>query len=177
MRRGMWLGVACSIGVALVAGAVVSARDGQQKPVFRSGITLVPIDVRVVDSKGKPVLDLKAEDFTIVEDGVPQQVREFSALSLSQDPPAPDQKLRIRESALSLTPQANRVFLIVLGRGRLQEPSKGMDALLRFVRNQLLPQDQLAIFAYDRATDFTTNHEEIAKLLERFKRMHEELDY
>lgn len=177
MRRGMWLGVACSIGVALVAGAVVSARDGQQKPVFRSGITLVPLDVRVVDSKGKPVLDLKAEDFTIVEDGVPQQVREFSALSLSQDPPAPDQKLRIRESALSLTPQANRVFLIVLGRGRLQEPSKGMDALLRFVRNQLLPQDQLAIFAYDRATDFTTNHEEIAKLLERFKRMHEELDY
>jgi VWFA-related protein len=69
------------------------------------------------------------------------------------------------------------VFLIVLGRGKLQEPSKGMDAILHFVREQLLPQDQVAVFAYDRATDFTTNHEEIAKILERFKRMHQEIDF
>lgn len=74
-------------------------------------------------------------------------------------------------------PQANRVFLIVLGRGKLQEPSKGIDAVLHFIRDQLLPQDQLALLAYDRATDFTTDHEEVAKIVERFKRMHEDIDF
>jgi hypothetical protein len=37
----------------------------------------VPVDVRVVDSKGDPVTDLKKEDFTVTEDGIPQQVRLF----------------------------------------------------------------------------------------------------
>jgi VWFA-related protein len=70
-------------------------------------------------------------------------------------------------------PQGNRVFLIVLGRGRLQEPSKALDGLIAFVRERLLPQDQVAVIAYNRATDFTTDHEQIAQVLEHFKAGHE----
>jgi VWFA-related protein len=64
----------------------------------------------------------------------------------------------------------------VFGRGRLQEPSRALDALQRFVREQLLPQDQVAVFAYDRASDFTTDHEQIAQFIERFKKAHYEID-
>src|SRR6185295_12483571 len=68
--------------------------------------------------------------------------------------------------------QDRRVFLIVLGRGRLQEPSNGIDAVQRFVRELLLPQDEVAILAWDRATDFTTDHAQILRVLERFKARH-----
>ncbi len=149
-----------------------------QQPAFRTGVIVVPIDVRVVDNKtGKAVTDLKAEDFTLFEDGTPQPIRVFEAhtLTAGQAPP-PGTKIPIRESAFGSVPQNNRVFLLVLGRGKLQEPSKALDALLRFVRLSLLPQDQLAVFAYDRATDFTTDHEAIAKLIERFKTVHYDID-
>jgi VWFA-related protein len=166
-----------SLLVAMVTGVVVLAADSDQKPQFRSGVTLVPVDVRVVDKQGKPITSLKPEDFTVFEDDVAQPIREFAELGLTAQPTAPDAKLTFRETALGMTPQTNRVFLIVLGRGKLQEPSKGVDAVLHFIRSQLLPQDQLAVLIYDRATDFTTNHEEIAKIVDRFKRMHEEIDF
>jgi len=65
------------------------------------------------------------------------------------------------------------VFLIVMGRGRLQPPAKGVDAALTFVRERLFPQDQVAVFAWNRATDFTTNRERLAAVLERFRARHE----
>ena len=51
---------------------VVAARaqqQPQQVPVFRSAVTLVPLDVRVTDKNGKPVTDLRQDEFTIVDDG------------------------------------------------------------------------------------------------------------
>jgi hypothetical protein len=69
-----------------------------------------------------------------------------------------------------MAPQRSRVFLFVLGYGRLQGgPVKGLDAAVNFVRRRLLPQDHVAVFAYNRATDFTLDHEKVAQVLERFR--------
>jgi VWFA-related protein len=170
--------------LALASHPALSARDGQQQPppqqvpVFRSAVTLVPIDVRVLDNKTeKPVTDLTREDFTIIEDGVKQEVRHLSLQTFLSDAPAPGAKLKLKEEAISFEPQTNRIFLIVLGRGKLTEPSKSLDALLRFVRERLLPSDQVAVFAYNRATTFTTDHEQIARVIERFTKEHEQIDY
>lgn len=169
----------------LVLAAVASeplrgAAAQQQPPTFTSGVTLVPINVRVIDSRtGRAVSDLRAEDFTLLEDGVPQPIRLFELRTLKPEaPPEPGagSRLRIRRTPFAVAPQSHRVFLFMLGRGRLQEPSGGVDALIRFVRQRLLPQDRVAVFAYDRATDFTTDHESIARLLERFKRVHYDID-
>ncbi|MBE3034282.1 MAG: VWA domain-containing protein, partial [Actinobacteria bacterium] len=160
-------------GLAMTAHSAVSARGGQppqaRPPVFRSAVTLVPVDVRVVDGSGKPVTDLKQEEFTIVEDGTRQEIRHFALQTFTPAEPVPGAALALRRDAVSFEPQTNRIFLIVLGRGKLQEPSKAVDALLRFVRERLLPQDQVAVFAYNRATTFTTDHQMVARLLERFK--------
>jgi hypothetical protein len=48
-----------------------------------------------------------------------------------------------------------------------------VDAALKFVRERLLPQDQVALFAWNRATDFTTNRERLLTVLERFRIGHE----
>ncbi len=46
-------------------------------PVFRTTTRLVQVDVVVTDKQGRPVPGLKQADFTVMQDGKPQQVRVF----------------------------------------------------------------------------------------------------
>ena len=55
----------------------VSANSGRD--VFRSNVDLVLVNVNVLDREGRAVTGLKASDFTLLEDGVRQQVRYFSS--------------------------------------------------------------------------------------------------
>src|SRR5262245_28247211 len=129
---------------------------------FRSRVTLVPVDVRVVDQKGRTVTDLAAADFTLYEDGIRQEIGQFAQLNLVAEAPPADAKPTMRRlPGPELSAPNHRVFLIVLGRGRLQGPSKGVDAAIALVRDRLLPQDQAAVLAFNRATDFTTDHGKI----------------
>jgi VWFA-related protein len=167
---------AASVGVAVLSAQ--SAPPQQSPQVFRAGTTVIPIDVRVLDSDGKPITNLAAADFTVLENNRPQKVEYFSSRQLTPADPDSSGSVRLSSTSLAdpLKQQNRRVFLIVLGRGRLQEPSKGVDATLRFVRERLLPQDQVALMAWNRATDFTTDHQRVAELIERFKRYHEGIE-
>ncbi len=62
--------------VALVSGwsGAAAVANGQQ-PKEEAGVSIVEVPVFVRDEAGKPVLDLKQEDFTVYEDG--QQIRDF----------------------------------------------------------------------------------------------------
>jgi VWFA-related protein len=149
----------------------------QDQPIFRAGTTLVPVDVRVLDREGNPVTDLTRDDFIVIENGMRQRIEHFSAETFTPEAASRDAALHIRtHQTEDLTPQNRRVFLIVLGRGRLQPPAKGVDGMLHFVRDRLMPQDLVAVLAWDRATEFTTDHEKIAQLLERFKKAHEGIE-
>jgi hypothetical protein len=70
-----------------------------------------------------------------------------------------------------LAPATRRVFLVVLGRGNLQVPSKGIDGMIHLVRN-LLPQDVVAVLAWNRASDFSNDHAATVRLLERYRDGH-----
>jgi len=167
-----------ALAIARVGASPQQPAAQQQPPAFRSTIVVVPIDVRVIDNRtGKAVGDLKAEDFTLLEDGLPQPIRLFEKHTYAPETPAPNARIPVRESAFGAPEQKNRIFLIVLGRGKHNlTTSKPLEALRRFVREQLLPQDQVAVFAYDRATDFTTDHEQVAQLIDRFEKAHYEVD-
>jgi len=173
--RFLSVACACACGFGLAIVAAQSTPPQQSPQTFRAGTTVIPIDVRVLDRDGKPVTDLTAADFTVLENDRPQKVEYFSSLQLT--PTEADRSASVRMGAVPLSgapkQQNRRVFLIILGRGRLQEPSKGVDATLRFVRQRLLPQDQVAVMAWNRATDFTTDHQGVSEILERFKRYHE----
>ena len=180
--------------VALVAAAVVTAsslgaplQQQPAPPTFRSPVVAVPVDVRVTDNRtGKPVTDLEQQDFTVLEDGVRQDVRLFVVQRFdgTEAVPSPDPKSAASATApvgrppgtLPIAPQTTRVFLFVLGSGRLQEPSKGLDATLEFIRTRLRPKDLVAAFAYNRATAFTTDHERVARVIERFRKENDALD-
>jgi VWFA-related protein len=68
------------------------------QPDFRSGVTLVSTDVIARDSDGRFVADLTKDNFSVIEDGVPQTIaafslvhggRTFTALDASP-PPVPE---------------------------------------------------------------------------------------
>ena len=87
------------------------AGDGRQaapqRPSFGSSTVLVPVVIRVIDNKtGKPVTDLQQEDFTVLQDGLPQPIRHFERHTYSADAaPAPGARPLIRVR----TPQAERL--------------------------------------------------------------------
>ena len=57
--RGVILGLCCCV---CAAG---SLRAQDQPPRFASSVEVTSLDVSVVDSSGKPILDLKPADFTV----------------------------------------------------------------------------------------------------------------
>lgn len=172
--------VSIVLGIFILAAIRVAAQAPQNpQPTYRSAVTVVPLDVRVIDTRtGQPVTDLKQADFKVFEDNVRQELRHFAPYSFGLP-----QTGGTREAAgtvaadkpgqlptFGVVPQTRRVFLIVLARGRLQGgPEKVLDAAANFVRTKLLPRDLIAVFAYDRATDFTTTHEQAAQVIDRFK--------
>ena len=86
-----------SISIALIFSLLISTQAGQQtqpasqeppakekqdalkkNDVVKISVTLVQVDVTVTDKKGKPVTDLRAEDFEISQDKRPQHITNFS---------------------------------------------------------------------------------------------------
>ncbi len=67
-------------GLVVLAFCILhfALRGDAQQPTFRAGVTLVSTDVIPRDGKGSFVANLTKDDFTVLEDGVPQQLVAFS---------------------------------------------------------------------------------------------------
>jgi VWFA-related protein len=146
-----------------------------QIPIFRSGTDVVPITVQVIDQKGVPVTDLTQKDFRIYEDDRLREIVGFYPQMMAPGPVVPPALVWDQRNSARLSATTRRTFLLVLGYGRIQHPTKALDGAMKFVRTMLLPQDAVAVIAFNRATAFTTDHEAIAQVLERFKKEHERL--
>lgn len=86
MQSPLRFAVLC-LGIATAAAAVSTRLSGEQRPAdvreqaYVSRATAVLVDVVVRDRQGRPVLDLKADDFEIAEDTVPQDIGSFTLVS------------------------------------------------------------------------------------------------
>jgi VWFA-related protein len=185
MRRASL--VCTTLGALTAALAAGQTPEAPPPQVFRATTNLVPVDVRVIDRNGRPVTDLTQSDFTVLENGVPQLLRHFSTQRFTPELPGAGRTTTtgalttgraaaVAAETMGIEPQNRRVFLIVLGRGRLQPPAKGVDGMLHFVRERLLPQDLVSVLAWNRATEFTTDREKTIGVLERFKKAHEGIE-
>lgn len=167
----------CALGAGLLAQQATPTQ--QPPPVFRAGTTLVPLTVTVLDKDGRPVSDLKQSDFSVFENGKPREVVSFFAQPMNAGEVTPVTTSNSKEARQpwqpQVAPQTRRTFLFVLGFGRIQYPTKAVDGVLQFIRTKVLPQDAIAVLAFNRATDFTTDHDRIVRMLERFKTEHERI--
>jgi hypothetical protein len=68
----------------------------QEPPVFPAAVDLVAVDVTVVDDKGRPISELRPEDFTVLVDGQARRIASARFLRHAPDlpagPPARDAK-------------------------------------------------------------------------------------
>lgn len=80
--------LAALAAVLLLAGMSRPAAQQPETPLFRSGRSLVSIDVVVRDRSGAVVRDLKAGDFEVREEGKPQEVLTFSFEEVATAPAA-----------------------------------------------------------------------------------------
>src|SRR5947209_9846518 len=78
---------------------VLLASVQAQEPTFTSNTSLVVIDVNVKDKSGNAIPDLKKDDFTILEDGKPQQISVFEFQRLDGSAPAPEKVPAIKPVA------------------------------------------------------------------------------
>jgi VWFA-related protein len=140
MRRVAIVLLGALVSVAAVFG------QAPQTPVFRGGVTLVTVDVSVLDRDGKPVPGLTAEDFEVKLDGHVQAVRALTYESVAD---ASGQPVRpaagtapVREVTNAVRPPDPRLFVVLLDDLSIG-PSRGKGmffAAARFI-DGLLPSD------------------------------------
>ncbi len=61
-------------------------QPGQPAIVFKTEVNYVEVDAVVTDDKGNFVKNLRADDFTIFEDGKPQKIELFSQVDIPREP-------------------------------------------------------------------------------------------
>ena len=155
----------------LCAATVVSA---QTTPI-RSKVVLVPLDIRVLDRNGVPVTDLAAGDFSVYENDIRQEIAHFVPLPLvpggeAQVRPLPD------DHPLASATSSHRTFVFVLGRGHLNAPVQALDALIEFVQQRLVSTDRVAVVAYLKTSEPTTDHASVLRFLEQYRELHQDIE-
>jgi VWFA-related protein len=123
-------------------------RSRDDEDVITIETSLVTSDVLVTDRQGRPVRDLKATDFAVSEDGVPQQIGHF---------------------VLGDNVNLSRSIVLIIDYSRSQFPyiADSIEAAGVLV-DQLGPKDRMAIVTddVDLLVDFTNDKRELKRGLE-----------
>jgi VWFA-related protein len=126
----------------------------QRPPTFRVEANFVRVDAYPLKD-GKPVLDLKAQEFEVFEDGVAQKIETFEHVVVR---PAGPQGERIepssqRESLQAAANPRNRVFVIFLDTPHVQVTSAHAinEPLIRLIDSILGPDDLVGVMTPEMA--------------------------
>ncbi|MGH9968797.1 MAG: VWA domain-containing protein [Pyrinomonadaceae bacterium] len=134
------------------AKAQESSKDPQKSQdndeVVRVKSNLVNIDVMVKDKKGRYIADLKAEDFTIFENGVQQKVEFFDAPLMGKDGKSkPGGALQAESSTLGSAPR-NYVTLVLDSQTTdITNLKQVREGTIKYVREQITEGDAVALFS------------------------------
>lgn len=157
--------------------SVYAAQDQPARPIFRTDINAVVVDVRVVDSEGNFVRDLTRDDFTIFEDGRAQAITAFDLVDIPVDPSA----LAAAGSRVEPDVASNsigsegRLYAIVLddAMGR-RELSPTVRAIAReFIEHHLTDADRAIVLPTsgrrDMTQEFTANRQQLIAAVNKYE--------
>ena len=149
-----------------------------QGPIFRGGINFVRVDVIVDDKKNQPVMNLTQADFEVLEDGKPQSVEQFSLIKVDGNPrpgaPPPAEIRNRGDEELIANRDDVRVFVFFLDDYHVRRANSMTvrEPLMRFIQNQLRPNDIVAImYPLTPVSDlsFTRNHAVVSGAINNFE--------
>jgi VWFA-related protein len=147
----------------------------ESSTVLRATTRLVVVDVVATNSKGEPVPDLRAEDFTLLEDGKPQKISGFNF----QRGNAATQAAAGSASSqgFSNAPQYKNVsslnvILLDALNGDFAGHAYGRDELIKFLDKQTLTQPTALFVLSEKLSllhDFTLDAKELKAVVQDFK--------
>lgn len=122
------------------------------QPTFRTGVTLVSTDVITRDDDGRFVADLTRDNFTVLEDGVPQAIASFAIVhggrtftSLTAAPPPVPEGIVLPTARRPVADSAGRVVLIYVDDMHFEaEYTPHVRRLIETLVNNLLHEGDLA---------------------------------
>ncbi len=182
----------CAFRVVLAAlvCAGILAQD-QPSPNFRTNTNLVIINISVKDKSGKPVEDLKKDQFTLLEDGKPQQISVFELERLNGETlpaieaPAPALKTRgpaeAKPSAPAPAPppalkpdelKDRRLIAMFFDLSSMQpaEQIRARDAAIKFIDTQMTVSDTVSIMTLTNelrvVQEFTNDREALVSVIQ-----------
>ncbi|HYN10210.1 MAG TPA: VWA domain-containing protein [Vicinamibacterales bacterium] len=136
-------------GLVSVLVAAGSAQAPQDRPVFRSGVRLVRLDVRVVDASGRPITDLRADEIRILEGGVRRPVVLFQRVA-GLSPSYIESAQRTIASDVSTNQGApqGQLFVLVFDQDHIRSGGEQPVRLAAdaFLRTQVRPHDRVAMY-------------------------------
>lgn len=152
-------------------GARVFAQPLPDRPVFRTGVEIVEVDVVATDADGQPVDDLAPEEFEIFENGKRRELVSFGHVALPLDPPRPSARTDVSTNRFAVDP---RVVMLVLDD---VNTDRGLTAKVRqaarYLISRLAPHDHVGLLwvslAKQGAREFTTNHEVVLDAIDAFE--------
>ena len=126
-----------------------SRTSPDQEDVIRISANLISVDVMVKDKKGKAITDLKAEDFTLSENGVRQNIEFFdSTLAGGSDPARTGSISVITRPGQPNNLPRNIIALVLDGQTTEGANLKHVrDGLMKYIRERISDSDSVALFA------------------------------
>jgi VWFA-related protein len=143
---------------------------------FSTSVQLVVVDVAVKDKSGKPIEGLTDKDFTITEDGKPQEIKVFKYQKLEEEVAAPQLATRPEPAATPAQPEAPHappvksltanqiapskpgevkyqdrrlmVMFFDMSSMPIQDQVRAETAALKFVKGQLTKSDLMAVMTF-----------------------------
>src|SRR5215510_2279243 len=188
------------IAITLIVALLFSSLSAQtpapqsqktsQQGAFRIKVEseLVLVNVVARDKQGRPVQDLKAEDFTLLEDGKAQHITTFDSENLDTTPinsAGPSQQTVSDQTSTPSKPlltskdveqelSNKRVIVLFFDLTSLQpdELQRSVDAAKKYVQTKMTAADMIAIVSLASSlrldADFTNDRARLLRVLNRF---------
>ena len=135
-------------GIAAMAPLLAAAQEPRTpQATFPSGAELVTVDVVVAGPGGAPVRDLRREDFTVLEEGVVQEVTAFDAVDRTPTAAAAPPPLPGVTSNVDASARESRSFVVVFDELHLDpaEAQRARKAVAAFLRTGVADRDRVTL--------------------------------
>ena len=173
---------------------MLTPATAQQAPVpapaggtvtFKSSANLVIVNVSAKDKNGMPVEGLKAEDFTVMEDGKPQKVSVFEYQRIASKPEPPKELTLDEQFALPEAPKTTitsatpgqiqyhdkrlMVFFFDFSSMKVPDQLRAQVGALVYLKKNITKDDVVAVLFYASAiqvlSDFTSDRDVLTRVI------------
>lgn len=162
-----------------------SATRSADTLTFKASSNLVIVNVSAKDKGGMPVEGLKADDFTVLEDGKPQKVSVFEYQRISAKPEPPKDLTLDEQFALPEAPKTTitsstpgqiqyhdkRLMVFFFDFSSMQVPDqlRAQDGALDYLKKNITKDDVVAVLFYASAiqvlSDFTSDRDVLTRVI------------